>query len=127
MPLFAEFRRFVPAGQFTQPVTIQSPSRTRSASGAALDQWDTPVKVADRKAKIETTGGKELFQARQHMPELTAIITIPGNLAVTPKMRVVHRDGRRWNIVAVVTLDGNAPSSARQIQLHCTEGMSQGS
>jgi SPP1 family predicted phage head-tail adaptor len=113
--------------EFTHLVRIESAPEVRSASGASRYDWDNAAVVGERRAKIEIGDGREVYRARQIMPEVEAVITIRGRLNVSPRMRVVHADGRKWDIVGVETTDGKSPIHAEAIRLNCIQGVRQGS
>lgn len=116
----------IPAGQFRHPITIESAPEVRSPSGASRFDWDNPSVVAQRKAKIEIGDSREVFRARQIMPEVEAVITVRGRVNVSARMRVVHADGRKWDIVGVATSDGKSPINAEYVHLNCIQGVRPG-
>ncbi len=116
------------AGEYPHRVTIQSATETTSTSGAVTADWGTPITVGQRWASIEDSGGREVYRARGINPEVDAIIKLNGgHLAVTNKMRVLHSDGRKWDISVVSTPDGKSPANSSEIVLECIRGLRQGS
>lgn len=117
-----------PAGDFRHRVTIQAATETTTTSGAVVQDWGTPVTIGSRWAHIEASGGRETFRARGINPEVDAVIRLRGgHLAVTQKHRVLHSDGRKWDITIVDTSDGKDPANSDEIVLTCVRGLRQGS
>lgn len=117
-----------PIGEFKHRVTIQAATETTTSSGAVVQDWGTPVTVGTRWAKIESDGGRETYRARGINPEVDAMIRLRGgHLAVTQKHRVLHSDGRKWDITVVDTADGKDPANSEEIILTCVRGLRQGS
>jgi len=117
-----------PAGDFRHRVTIQAATETTTTSGAVVQDWNTPVLIGARWAHIEASGGRETYRARGINPEVDSVIRLRGgHLAVTQKHRVLHSDGRKWDITVVDTTDGKAPADSEEIVLTCVRGLRQGS
>lgn len=116
------------AGQYPHRITIQAATETRGASGQAVLSWASPTTVGARWASVEFTGSSTRLRNLQINPEAELVIALAsGRLAVTTKHRVLHSDGRVFDIVGIETLDGKAPANSDQIVLQVKAGIRQGS
>ncbi len=84
----------VAAGDLRNEIVIEAidsvPERNEDGSeGRAGDQWQPFVQA---RAKIDTQGGREFFQAKQINAQLTHEITIRWQQGITSKMRVRFED-----------------------------------
>lgn len=118
------------ASELRNVVVIESlpAKRARNTDGSEKrsdDQWKPfPTESGTpRRAKIDTKGGREFFQARSVNAELTHEITVRWQAGIESKMRVRFDDPlnatrRYFDIHAVV----NPENQARYVLLlHCRE------
>lgn len=107
------------AGQRNHRVTIQQNTPSVSASGAETPSWSA---FAQRWAEIIPESSREFFAARQLNAEVSLLLRCPGFAAVTTAMRVLHSDGRVFDIVGVRGKNGKSPALAEEITLDLIEG-----
>lgn len=116
------------AGDYTEPLVIESGTETVSASRASKIDWSNPVEFCRRWGQILAEGSREVFRARQNSPETNVVIKVQGYAAITTKMRVRHLgDGRVWDIIGVEPQDGKAVQHSGDVWLRCVEGTRAGS
>lgn len=107
------------AGELTHRITIQQNTPTVSATGAQVPSWST---FAQRWASIVPETAREFFAARQTNAEVSLVLKCPGFMAVTPSMRVLHSDGRVFDIVGIRPTDGKAPANSAALLIDLIEG-----
>lgn len=106
-------------GQRKHYVTIQQNTPTVSASGADTPSWST---FANRWASIVPETAREFFAARQLNAEVSLVLNCQGFAAITTSMRVLHSDGRVFDIVGIRPVDGKAPVNSAELFLDLIEG-----
>lgn len=108
------------AGNYTHRIAIQQNTPSVSASGAETPSWST---FAQRWAEIIPEDSTEFARARQMNSELSLMLRCPGFMAVTSSMRVVHSDGRVFDIAGIPRgKNGKSPALAEEITLDLIEG-----
>lgn len=87
------------AGRYRERITIEGLSTEVAASGTPDGTWSDVCTV---RADVETTAGKEGYEAGQNTARLTHLVTIRWRAGVASEMRVVW-DARVFHIHAVVS------------------------
>lgn len=108
----------LPAGKFSQRVTLQQASRVKDAAGATSDAW---ADVATLWARVEPLRGKEYFAGDQMQEAVDYRVTIRHRSGVDRTMRVMWR-GNPLDVVSVI--DVNA--SRKTLELMCISGVRNG-
>ena len=85
-------------GRLNRRVTIQELSITKDQFNADIESW---VDAATVWAHIEPLRGREYWQAKQVVGEVTGRITIRYLTGIDEKMQVVYGD-KTYNILAVI-------------------------
>lgn len=119
---YANFRRELGAGDFDRRITVELNTPTRSASGALVPSW---ASFTQRWAKMFNSGSREVYRARQFLPETMWVFVCPGRMAITQDMRITH-DGRLFDILGVQSPDGKSPDKADMLEISAKEGVSKG-
>lgn len=91
----------VRAGDFRNPITIESTSELNDAYGEPDKTWST---FATTWAAIEPQIGKEFFDASQVNAELVTRFRLRYHAGITPAMRVVY-NSRNFNIESIVNIN----------------------
>lgn len=104
----------VEAGKLRRQVTIQAEKRTADGYGGYTKTWQDVCTVW---ASIEPLSGSELFAAMQSESEIRYKIRIRYRNDIQPFMRVVTRDGKAFEIVAVIDVE----YAHRVLELECKE------
>lgn len=105
------------AGRLRHVVSIETPTFTRSATGASkAASWAALTNGANVFADIDETTGKEQIQAGQVNPQRPVTVTLRYLAGVTAECRVVY-GARRFQIVSFVNVD----SRNRTLVLICLE------
>ena len=86
------------SGKLNRRVTIQRLEVTKDEYNADIESW---VDAATVWAHIEPLRGREYWQAKQVVAEVTGRITIRYLTGIDEKMRVTYGD-RVYNILAVI-------------------------
>jgi SPP1 family predicted phage head-tail adaptor len=102
-------------GKLRHRVELQSPTTTRSATGAALVSYATAATVW---AAVEPLSGREYLAASQTQNEVSARIVIRYYSGLVPSWRVVF--GSKTYIVESVI---NDDERGNQMQLMCKEAL----
>lgn len=105
-------------GQMDKRVELQSRSAAVDSFGGQSTTWTTALTVW---ARIEPLSGRALEAARQLHAEVTHRVTIRYRPGITAAMRVKY--GSRLLDVGYVL---NPREANEQLQLMCTEGVSDG-
>jgi SPP1 family predicted phage head-tail adaptor len=116
----------VKAGTLRQVIDIESPTESRSPSGAiAGPPWNNFATV---RAEIKTVEGREAFAGDEFLAQATHTVTIRYLAGVTQKMRInfktqsqrdLGQDGRLFDILAMNDID----ERHREIDLTCREAV----
>ena len=97
------------SGRLNRRVTIQALSISKDQFNADIESW---VDVTTVWAQIEPLRGREYWQAKQVVGEVTGRITIRYQQGIDEKMRIVYGD-KTYNILAVI----NPEERNRTLQL----------
>jgi SPP1 family predicted phage head-tail adaptor len=89
------------SGRLNRRVTIQRLEVTKDEFNADIESW---VDVTTVWAHIEPLRGREYWQAKQVVGEVTGRITIRYRKSIDEKMRVVYGD-KTYNILAVINVE----------------------
>lgn len=104
------------AGELVHRITIQAQATTPDPStGQPAVAWSP---VLSTRARILTSGARELYQAQQYAPQLTHMVTIrwPGAVVITSGMQVVF--GSRTFTIQTIE---NVQERNRVLHLMCIE------
>jgi len=112
-------KRRLRAGKFRHRIAIEQAIRTRSEDGSYSESWSEFWQCA---AMITTIGGREAYQARQTIGELTHEIYVRYYPGITTNMRVRYDDpkaetSRYFGIRAVI----NPKETREDLILRCLE------
>ena len=97
------------SGRLNKRVTIQELSISKDQFNADIESWADVITVW---AHIEPLRGREYWQAKQVVAEVTGRITIRYQQGIDEKMRVTYGD-KTYNILAVI----NPEEGNRTLQL----------
>ena len=89
------------SGRLNRRITIQELSISKNQYSEDIESW---VDVATIWAHIEPLRGREYWQAKQVVGEVTGRITIRYLAGIDEKMRVIYGN-KTYNILAVINLD----------------------
>lgn len=102
-------------GKLRHRVALQSPTTTRSSTGAALVAYSTTATVW---AAVEPLSGREYLASSQTQNEVTTRIVIRYYSGVAPSWRVVF-GSKTYTVEAVI----NDDERDRHMQLMCKEAL----
>lgn len=105
-------------GRLDKRVELQSRSAAQDSFGGQSTTWTTALTAW---ARIEPLSGRALEAARQRHAEVTHRVTIRYRVGIAAAMRVKY--GSRLLDIGYVLNPGEANE---QLQLFCTEGVSDG-
>lgn len=102
--------------ELNERIEIQELTDTRSSTGQKVGGW---IPFGQRWAKAIPKGSSRFEKLSASIDGVTVIFEMYGRLAVTPQMRVMHRD-RAYRIVGLTTNDNREPLNADEITLICS-------
>mgnify|MGYP001606925197 CR=1 FL=1 len=106
-------------GSLKQYVTVQQNTPPIATSGEQTDSWCT---FATRFAEFLPERAREFVAARQINAEVQYVARIDGYAAITNTMRVLHSDGRVFDIAGIRPEDSKSPANSRSLLLDLIEG-----
>lgn len=106
---------FISAGKLNRRILILAQSTAQDESGQQINTWKP---VLNTRASIHAATGREIYAAAGFTSQLTHVVTIRFNPAITIKssQRVKYRD-RTFDIQAV----SDPTEGRRQLDLLCLE------
>lgn len=104
------------AGEFNMRIQICEDNMEINSGGGFGGVDKQPKVIVECWAKVETTSGKEIYQAQQDMVEFTHKITIRYRPTVKRNMYVLFR-GRRFDIGYLF----NTKEKNQYLELYCIE------